>query len=67
MGYADSIYKLEALPRGKQQEVFEFIDFLSERFGGSVSRSHGQAEVAAQAWNIFSERFGSFADQYSTL
>ena len=25
------------------------------------------AEVAAQAWNAFNERSGSFADEYSTL
>ncbi len=26
-----------------------------------------QAEVVAQAWNIFNERSGSFADEYTTL
>jgi len=25
------------------------------------------AEVAAQAWNVFNERSGSFADEHSTL
>lgn len=25
------------------------------------------AKVAAQAWNTFNERFGSFADEHSTL
>ena len=26
-----------------------------------------QAKVAAQAWNTFNERYGSFADEHSTL
>lgn len=31
MGYAELISKLEALPRDKRNEVFDFIDFLSMR------------------------------------
>lgn len=67
MGYAELINKLEALPREKQVEVFEFIEFLSERCGASADKSRKQADTAAHAWNSFNERFGSFADQHSTL
>ncbi len=31
MGYADLIRKLQALPRDKQAEVFDFVDFLASR------------------------------------
>ncbi|MDZ4201138.1 MAG: hypothetical protein U1C96_03225 [Gallionella sp.] len=67
MGYAELINKLEALPREKQAEVFEFVEFLSERCGTSADKPHDQADTAAQAWNAFNARFGSFADQHSTL
>jgi hypothetical protein len=67
MGYAELISKLEALPREKQTEVFEFVDFLSERCGASADISLKRAEVAAKTWNSFNERNGSFADQHSTL
>ena len=67
MGYAELIIKLEALPREKQAEVFEFVDFLSERCGASADKPLERAELAAKTWNSFNERFGSFADQHSTL
>lgn len=67
MGYTELISKLEALPREKQAEVFEFVDFLSERCGASADKPLKRAEVAAKTWNSFNERFGSFADQHSTL
>lgn len=67
MGYAELISKLEALPREKQVEVFEFVDFLSARCGISVDKPLARAEVAAKTWNSFNECFGSFADQHSTL
>jgi hypothetical protein len=67
MGYEGLISKLEALPREKQAEVFEFVDFLSERCGASADKPLKRAEVAAKTWNSFNERFGSFADQHSTL
>lgn len=67
MGYAELINKLEALPRDKQAEVFEFVDFLSERCCSSPDQPLKRAESAAQTWNAFNERFGSFADQHSTL
>jgi hypothetical protein len=67
MGYAELITKLEALPRDKQAEVFEFVEFLSERCVASADKPRKQAEAAAQTWNSFNERFGSFADQHSTL
>ncbi len=67
MGYAELISKLDALPREKQAEVFEFVEFLSARSRTSTDKTHTRAEVAAQTWNAFNERSGSFADQHSTL
>jgi hypothetical protein len=67
MGYAELISKLEMLPREKQAEVFEFVEFLSERCGTAADKPLQRAEAAANTWNSFNERFGSFADQHSTL
>jgi hypothetical protein len=67
MGYVELINKLEALPREKQAEVFEFVDFLSERGDVSAEKPIKRAEVTAKTWNTFNERNGSFADQHSTL
>ena len=96
MGYAELISKLDALPREKQAEVFDFVEFLSARCGTSTGKplTHAEwtdaefskmsmqqalrgmenepvvytrAEVAAQTWNTFNERSGSFSDQHSTL
>lgn len=67
MGYAELICKLQALPRDKQAEVLEFVEFLSERCGAVADKPRQRAEAAAQTWNSFNERFGSFADQHSTL
>jgi hypothetical protein len=58
---------LEALLREKQAEVFEFVDFLSERCGASADKPLKRAEAAAKTWNSFNERNGSFADQHTTL
>lgn len=38
MGYAELISKMEALPRAKQAEVFEFVEFLSARCGTSTAK-----------------------------
>lgn len=35
MGYAELIERLQALPPDKQTEVFDFVEFLSARFGSS--------------------------------
>jgi hypothetical protein len=61
MGYVELISKLEALPREKQAEVFEFVDFLTERCGTSADQPLKRAEVAAKTWNSFNERNGSFS------
>lgn len=58
MGYAELISKLESLPREKQAEVFEFVEFLSARTSTLADKSHSRAEVAAQTWNTFNERSG---------
>jgi hypothetical protein len=35
MGYAELIERLQALPQDKQAEVFDFVDFLSQRSGSA--------------------------------
>lgn len=35
MGYAELIKKLQALPKDKQAEVFDFVEFLAARFAAS--------------------------------
>ncbi|MFH1871915.1 MAG: DUF2281 domain-containing protein [Pseudomonadota bacterium] len=43
MGYAELIERLQALPQDKQTEVFDFVEFLSARFGsaGEALLGHG--------------------------
>lgn len=38
MGYAELINKLESLPRDKQAEVFDFVEFLAARCGVSTNK-----------------------------
>ncbi len=33
MGYAELIEKLQSLPKEEQAEVFDFVEFLTARFG----------------------------------
>ena len=47
MGYVELINKLETLPREKQAEVIEFVDFLAERCGTSSDKPLKRAEAAA--------------------
>ena len=42
------------------------IDFVMKQNSARQEKSRS-AEVAAQAWNSFNERSGSFADEHSTL
>jgi hypothetical protein len=44
MGYAELISRLEALPREKQAEVFEFVEFLSARCGTTANNQPSQSE-----------------------
>lgn len=44
MSYAKLIEKLQMLPKEKQMEVFDFIEFLS-------SRSRDEHRVAMTEWN----------------
>ena len=43
MGYAELIERLQALPQDKQAEVFDYVEFLSARFGsaGETLLAHG--------------------------
>ena len=45
MGYAELIERLQALPRDKQAEVFDFVEFLSARCG-----TEGDAGIAHDDW-----------------
>ncbi len=46
MGYAELIEKLQTLPVDKRDEVFDFVEFLSTRFGRSPhGSSANQAET----------------------
>ena len=44
MGYAELISKLEALPRDKQAEDFDFVEFLAARCETVTGKPHTQAE-----------------------
>jgi hypothetical protein len=44
MGYAELISKLEALPREKQAEVFEFVEFLLARSSASTGKPFTHTE-----------------------
>ncbi len=41
-------------------------DFVMKQNSAQQEKARS-AEVAAQAWNLFNERSGSFADEHSTL
>lgn len=41
-------------------------DYVMKQSGARQEKAR-RAEVAAQAWNSFNERAGSFADEHSTL
>lgn len=38
MGYAELINRLESLPRDKQAEVFDFVEFLAARCGAPTNK-----------------------------
>lgn len=42
MNYASLINKLQVLPEGKQLEVLDFIDYLSDRFAVPAQSSMAQ-------------------------
>lgn len=44
MGYAELISKLEALPRDKRAEVFDFVEFLAARCGTATGKPLTHAE-----------------------
>ena len=44
MGYAELISKLEALPREKRVEVFDFVEFLAARCGTATGKPLTHAE-----------------------
>ncbi|MFA7400255.1 MAG: hypothetical protein WCZ98_07230 [Sideroxydans sp.] len=44
MGYAELISRLEALPREKQAEVLQFVEFLSARCATSADQPLAHAE-----------------------
>ena len=44
MGYAELISRLESLPREKQAEVFDFVEFLASRCGATTGKQFTRAE-----------------------
>jgi hypothetical protein len=44
MGYAELINRLESLPREKQAEVFDFVEFLASHCGASTGKPLTRAE-----------------------
>jgi len=44
MGYAELIERVQSLPRGKQVEVFDFVEFLAVQSGlaGNKTLAHGE-------------------------
>jgi hypothetical protein len=44
MGYAELISRLESLPREKQAEVFDFVEFLAARCCTTTDKSFPHAE-----------------------
>lgn len=57
MVYAELIEKLQALPMDKQDEVFDFVEFLAARCGTS-----GSASSAVQAKGDWSDaKFSDFS------
>ncbi|MEK7810923.1 MAG: DUF2281 domain-containing protein [Pseudomonadota bacterium] len=44
MGYAELINRLESLPRDKQAEVFDFVEFLAARCGTSTNEPLSHTE-----------------------
>jgi len=55
MGYAELICKLQVLPRDKQAEVFEFVEFLSERCGdeGEREMKKEKLKITKSSGNVF--------------
>ncbi len=44
MGYAELIEKLQDLPAEKQAEVYDFVEFLADRFGKAKDSSFATGE-----------------------
>jgi len=57
MGYAELIEKLQALPMDKQDEVFDFVEFLAARCGVSgpaPSATHSKGDWSDAKFSDFS-------------
>ena len=44
MGYAELINRLESLPREKQAEVFDFVEFIAGRCGSTTGKPFTHSE-----------------------
>jgi hypothetical protein len=44
MGYAELINRLESLPREKQAEVFDFVEFLASRCSAATGKPFSRAD-----------------------
>jgi len=55
MGYAELIAKIRTLPEDKQAEVFDFVEFLANRFSTSDAvGGNGTAEWSEEGFASFS-------------
>lgn len=46
MSVTELMEKLRALPKEKQEEVFDFLDYMVERFGGPKDEAAGETAFA---------------------
>lgn len=49
MGYAELIEKIKALPKDKQDEVFDFVEFLASRVAASGAGDKRDGEEWSEA------------------
>jgi len=54
MGYAELIERLQALPQDKQAEVFDLVEFLSQRNGSALKAPLSQGEWIAGEFSEYS-------------
>lgn len=52
MGYAEVIEKLRSLPEAKQAEVFDFIEFLSNREEGKALTNGDWSNAAFASFSL---------------
>lgn len=56
MGYAELVERLQALPQERQAEVFDFVEFLSARFGFADSKPLAHGEWTEAEFSVMAMR-----------